>query len=155
MPTHCPIATHAYPASASQPSSSSLVTLLANGILLDDCDSMESAKGVRTRLLFSYSVNLSGPAPGFQTNVRKIRVPPELMARIRRGEDVSPDEIAAASARMDAEEREGSTTPGPLPQSKKTEQPKPVAKDTPSEPVNEWLPEGITGPKKRSKGKKK
>ncbi|KAJ7134506.1 hypothetical protein C8R44DRAFT_870133 [Mycena epipterygia] len=94
-------------------------------------------------------------APGFQTNVRKIRVPPELMARIRRGEDVSPDEIAAASARMDAEEREGSTTPAPLPQSKKTEEPKPVAKDTPSEPVNEWLPEGITAPKKRSKGKKK
>ncbi|KAJ7270407.1 hypothetical protein C8J57DRAFT_1012579, partial [Mycena rebaudengoi] len=46
-------------------------------------------------------------APGFQTNVRKIRVPPELMARIRGGEDVSPHEIAAASARMDAEKRDG------------------------------------------------
>ncbi|KAJ7758553.1 hypothetical protein DFH07DRAFT_741643 [Mycena maculata] len=96
-------------------------------------------------------------APGFQTNVRKIRVPPELMARIRRGEDVSPDEIAAASARMEAQEREGSAPSDPIPQSKKTEskpKPKPVA-ETPSEPVNEWLPEGITSPKKRSKGKKK
>ncbi|KAJ7855888.1 hypothetical protein B0H14DRAFT_3865099 [Mycena olivaceomarginata] len=72
-------------------------------------------------------------APGFQTGVRKIRVSPEIMARIRAGEDVSPDEIAAASARMDAEERG----------------------EVPSDPVNEWLPEGITGPKKRSKGKKK
>jgi hypothetical protein len=77
------------------------------------------------------------------------------MARIRAGEDVSPDEIAAASARMDAEER-GEV---PLPQSKPTEtrttKAKAVGKEVPSDPVNEWLPEGITGPKKRSKGKKK
>ncbi|KAJ7071854.1 hypothetical protein B0H15DRAFT_85354 [Mycena belliarum] len=98
-------------------------------------------------------------APGFQTNVRKIRVPPELMARIRRGEDVSPDEIAAASARMEAEERDGpQASPEPLPQPKKTDaklKSKPVTTEQNSEPVNEWLPEGITGPKKRSKGKKK
>ncbi|KAJ6557332.1 hypothetical protein DFH09DRAFT_1163810 [Mycena vulgaris] len=94
-------------------------------------------------------------APGFQTNVRKIRVSPEIMARIRRGEDVSPDEIAAASARMEAEERDGpASPPEPLPQSK-TPKPKPVVIEVPSEPVNEWLPEGITAPKKRSKGKKK
>ncbi|KAJ6584800.1 hypothetical protein B0H19DRAFT_927219, partial [Mycena capillaripes] len=96
-------------------------------------------------------------APGFQTNVRKIRVPPELMARIRRGEDVSPDEIAAASARMEAEEREGSA-PEPSPSKKSETKPKPVLKEVnevPSEPANEWLPEGITAPKKRSKGKKK
>ncbi|KAJ7505462.1 hypothetical protein B0H11DRAFT_1978828 [Mycena galericulata] len=97
-------------------------------------------------------------APGFQTNVRKIRVPPELMARIRRGEDVSPDEIAAASARMEAEEREGSApSTDPIAQFQKSEtKPKPKAVvETPSEPVNEWLPEGITTTKKRSKGKKK
>jgi hypothetical protein len=79
------------------------------------------------------------------------------MARIRRGEDVSPDEIAAASARMEAEEREGSTNPPePVPQPKKLDsKPKPVVTETLSEPVNEWLPEGITAPKKRTKGKKK
>ncbi|KAJ7459709.1 hypothetical protein FB451DRAFT_556563 [Mycena latifolia] len=81
------------------------------------------------------------------------------MARIRRGEDVSPDEIAAASARMEAEEREGPTSPPEsLPQSKKADskpKPKPVVSEAPSEPANEWLPEGITAPKKRSKGKKK
>ncbi|KAF7346144.1 hypothetical protein MSAN_01841200 [Mycena sanguinolenta] len=95
-------------------------------------------------------------APGFQTSVRKIRVPPELMARIRAGEDVSPDEIAAASARMEAEER-GESVPEPT-KSKKTEsktKSKAVVNDVPSDPANEWLPEGITAPKKRAKGKKK
>ncbi|KAJ6508976.1 hypothetical protein C8R45DRAFT_969469 [Mycena sanguinolenta] len=95
-------------------------------------------------------------APGFQTSVRKIRVPPELMARIRAGEDVSPDEIAAASARMEAEER-GESVPEPISKGKKTEsktKPKAVV-DVPSDSANEWLPEGITAPKKRAKGKKK
>jgi hypothetical protein len=36
-------------------------------------------------------------APGFQTGVRQIRVTPEIAARLRRGEQVSPEEIAAAS----------------------------------------------------------
>ncbi|KAF8208763.1 hypothetical protein K438DRAFT_1573587 [Mycena galopus ATCC 62051] len=91
-------------------------------------------------------------APGFQTGVRKIRVPPELMARIRAGEDVSPDEIAAASARMEAEER--GETVEPVPKAKKAK-PKAVVEEVPSDPANEWLPEGLTAPKKRSKGKRK
>ncbi|KAH8100326.1 hypothetical protein BXZ70DRAFT_184055 [Cristinia sonorae] len=45
-------------------------------------------------------------APGFQTNVRRVRVPPEIAARIRRGEDVSPAEIEAASRKADLEEEE-------------------------------------------------
>ncbi|KAJ7288539.1 hypothetical protein C8J57DRAFT_1460047 [Mycena rebaudengoi] len=79
-------------------------------------------------------------APGFQTNVRKIRVPPELMARIRRGEDVSPDEISVASARMDAEERDGPITPQDTPSESKKKETKLPEKEPPSEPVNEWLP---------------
>ncbi|KAJ6620789.1 hypothetical protein B0H10DRAFT_2020621 [Mycena sp. CBHHK59/15] len=95
-------------------------------------------------------------APGFQTNVRKIRVPPELMARIRRGEDVSPDEIAAASARMEAEEKEGPVIAPETPLQIKKREIKEIERETPSEPVNEWLPEGIVAtPKKRAKGKKK
>ncbi|KAK7048229.1 hypothetical protein R3P38DRAFT_2868118, partial [Favolaschia claudopus] len=90
-------------------------------------------------------------APGFQTNVRKVRVSPEIMARIRAGEDVSPDEIAAASARMEAEER-GEAVPEPKKPETKT---KTTPLPTPSESANEWLPEGITTPKKRAKGKKK
>ncbi|KAJ7254825.1 hypothetical protein C8J57DRAFT_1656892 [Mycena rebaudengoi] len=94
-------------------------------------------------------------APGFQTNVRKIRVPPELMARIRRGDDVSPHEIVAASARMDAEKRDGPISPQDISSEPKKKETKPPEKEPPSEPVNEWLPENIAGPKKRSKGKKK
>ncbi|KAF9014361.1 hypothetical protein BDZ89DRAFT_1142397 [Hymenopellis radicata] len=37
-------------------------------------------------------------APGFQTGVRRVRVTPEIAARIQRGEEVSPEEIAASIA---------------------------------------------------------
>lgn len=40
-------------------------------------------------------------AEGFQTGVRRIRVTPEIAARLKLGEDVSPEEIAAASVKMD------------------------------------------------------
>lgn len=87
--------------------------------------------------------------------MRRIRVTPEIAARIRRGEDVSPDEIARASAEMDERERRGAveeTTPTPsAKQEKKARQ----AEAAPEEPVNEWLPEAVTGPKKRAKGKKR
>ncbi|KAJ4496354.1 hypothetical protein C8J55DRAFT_413152, partial [Lentinula edodes] len=85
-------------------------------------------------------------APGFQTNVRRIRVTPEIAARIRRGEEVSPDEIAAASAKAGA----GNVT------SAVSSSPKTEAQTTSSvEPVNEWLPQSIITPKKRAKGKRK
>jgi len=87
-------------------------------------------------------------APGFQTNVRRIRVTPEIAARLRRGEEVSPEEIAEASARAEAEEQTGSS-------SLSTSQATPSSKEPPLEPVNEWLPDTITNPKKRSKGKRK
>lgn len=45
-------------------------------------------------------------APGFQTNIKRIAVPPEIMARIRAGEDVSADEITAAQDKMRREEEE-------------------------------------------------
>ncbi|KAJ3805249.1 hypothetical protein EV368DRAFT_68383 [Lentinula lateritia] len=85
-------------------------------------------------------------APGFQTNVRRIRVTPEIAARIRRGEEVSPDEIAAASAKAEAGDVTNAVSSSP-----KTE-----AQTTSSvEPVNEWLPQSIITPKKRAKGKRK
>ncbi|KAG8747579.1 hypothetical protein FRC12_014036 [Ceratobasidium sp. 428] len=37
-------------------------------------------------------------APGFMTNVRKVAITPELAERLRRGEEVTPEEIAAAQA---------------------------------------------------------
>ncbi|CAE6503336.1 unnamed protein product [Rhizoctonia solani] len=37
-------------------------------------------------------------APGFQTSVKKVVITPELAERLRRGEEVTPEEIAAAQA---------------------------------------------------------
>lgn len=106
-------------------------------------------------------------APGFQTNVRRIRVTPEIAARIRRGEQVSPEEIEAASRKADEEEATSklsgngtsssngvNTLPMRIIEERDdrnvTDQKK---KDDPMD--NEWLPDSIAGPKKRGKGKKK
>ncbi|KAJ7579254.1 hypothetical protein C8J56DRAFT_965235 [Mycena floridula] len=87
-------------------------------------------------------------APGFQTNVRKLRVTPEIAARLRRGEQVSPEEIAAAAREAEL------NPPEPLP----PRQPLVEIVEKPREsspPVNEWLPENLTsGSKKRSKKRK-
>lgn len=37
---------------------------------------------------------------GFQTSVKRVAVPPEIIARIRRGEEVSAEEITRAQERM-------------------------------------------------------
>ncbi|EFP75523.2 uncharacterized protein PGTG_00854 [Puccinia graminis f. sp. tritici CRL 75-36-700-3] len=39
---------------------------------------------------------------GFQTGVRRVAIPPEIMERIRRGEEVSGEEITRAQERMNA-----------------------------------------------------
>nr|GAT50527.1 predicted protein [Mycena chlorophos] len=90
-------------------------------------------------------------APGFQTSVKKVRVPPEIMERIRRGEDVSAEEVTAAMAKMEAEEKAAAAGTSPAKPQKSAPKPKPP----PAEPANEWLPEGITAPQKRGKGKRK
>jgi protoporphyrinogen oxidase len=48
-------------------------------------------------------------APGFQTNIKRIAVPPEIMARIRAGEEVSAEEITAAQDKMRREEEKKAT----------------------------------------------
>lgn len=48
---------------------------------------------------------------GFQTGVRKIAIPPEIMERIRRGEEVSGEEITRAQERMAAASRSAPTKP--------------------------------------------
>lgn len=92
-------------------------------------------------------------APGFQTNVRKVRITPEIAARLRRGEDVSPEEIAEASRKAESE-----PTPPPVVYRDIVEvdlRPQTQADAKSETPVNEWLPESITSPKKRGKSKKK
>ncbi|KAF9030793.1 hypothetical protein BDZ89DRAFT_939320 [Hymenopellis radicata] len=88
-------------------------------------------------------------APGFQTGVRRVRVTPEIAARIQRGEEVSPEEIAASIARAEQEEANpGSSSPKQAKPTKRSPTP-------PSEPVNEWLPETVTGSKKQGKKRRK
>ncbi|KAJ3502087.1 hypothetical protein NLJ89_g9046 [Agrocybe chaxingu] len=114
-------------------------------------------------------------APGFQTGIRRVRVTPEIAARIRRGEDVSPEEIEAASRKADQEEeaqrQSGSSssananTSGGMPRGVIEERddrhllnaggsrPTEATKVEETE-VNEWLPESITKPTKRKKGRR-
>lgn len=94
-------------------------------------------------------LRLRGAAPGFQTNVRKVRITPEIAARIRRGEDVSPEEITAAIAKAEREESQETSSSPPPP----THRAPLIEKTEPT--VNEWIPDSITTPKKRAKGKKK
>ncbi|WAQ92820.1 hypothetical protein PtA15_17A302 [Puccinia triticina] len=46
---------------------------------------------------------------GFQTGVRRVAIPPEIMERIRRGEEVSGEEITRAQERMAATNTTNST----------------------------------------------
>ncbi|KAF8899807.1 hypothetical protein CPB84DRAFT_1780032 [Gymnopilus junonius] len=102
-------------------------------------------------------------APGFQTNVRRVRVTPEIAARIRRGEDVSPAEIEAASRAADEEEERQKLSSSPNSASPVVGLPRGVIEERDDRhsingkengSVNEWLPESITKPSKRKKGRR-
>lgn len=119
--------------------------------MLANLDCMELAKEVRATSNRTVAPLKCCPskAPGFQTNVRRVRVTPAIAERLRRGEKVSPEEIAAASARMEEDEAQQPPTFS-LPRAPIIER-----DDRNIPPVNEWLPESLTTPKKRGKGKKK
>ena len=99
-----------------------------------------------------------------------MRVTPEIAARIRRGEDVSPAEIEAASRAADAREAaeakanggappSGQPFAGSLPRGiiEERDDRHLIEKDDTDDAAsssNEWLPESITKPSKRRKGRK-
>jgi len=118
-----------------------------------------------------HEVDVVLSAPGFQTGVRRVRVTPEIAARIRRGEDVSPAEIEAASRKADLEEEErkhsglsASATSNSngnggmsLPRGVLEERDDRHLINSDSdakEETNEWLPDSITKPTKRKKGRR-
>jgi len=103
-------------------------------------------------------------APGFQTSVKRIRVTPEIAARIRRGEEVSPEEIEAASRKAEEEEEESSAV-GVSPAAalgrgvmEERDDRYLIASERRGEErkeeVNEWLPESVTKPARRKKGRR-
>ncbi|KAE8224272.1 hypothetical protein CF319_g2810 [Tilletia indica] len=92
-------------------------------------------------------------APGFQTGVKRVAVPAALAARIRAGEQVSPEEIEAAQREAAEAAAKGATIGTSSSMSGGgggVEQ----RRSQPVEPVNEWLPEGLQGGP-RKVGKKK
>jgi hypothetical protein len=92
-------------------------------------------------------------APGFQTNVRQLRVTPDIAARLRRGEDVTPEEMAAAARAADATEQPRGIV------EERDDRPKDQGKgkgklenEESVEPVNEWLEDTAVA---RGRGTKK
>jgi len=65
-----------------------------------------AGKGISTPKAYDPKTGLGRGAPGFQTNIKRIAVPPEIIARIRAGEEVSAEEITAAQDKMRREEEE-------------------------------------------------
>jgi hypothetical protein len=84
-------------------------------------------------------------APAFITNVRKVAIPAHLAARIRRGEEVSGEEVTAAleaeKRRLEKEEGDG-------------QQEVEVVK-VPETVDQEWLPQGTLGGKAQGRRRKK
>ncbi|GAA5844207.1 hypothetical protein JCM11251_006716 [Rhodosporidiobolus azoricus] len=81
-------------------------------------------------------------APGFQTGVKRVAIPPALAARIRAGEEVSAEEVTAA---LEAEKER-------LAKEEATD--KEEKKKLPDGVDEEWLPAGATGSGK-GKGRKR
>ncbi|KAF8598620.1 hypothetical protein BDV93DRAFT_609729 [Ceratobasidium sp. AG-I] len=104
-------------------------------------------------------------APGFMTNVRKVAITPELAERMRRGEEVTPEEIAAAQAeaaknptvtirRRDIVERDDRPTSDSDDREPDTRGSK-KARKTADTSENEWIPEGHTRPAARRPQRRK
>jgi hypothetical protein len=93
---------------------------------------------------YNPKTGLGRGAPGFQTGVKKVAIPPELAARIRAGEEVSAEEVTAAldaeRERMRKEEEE-------------EERKKNGGKKLPDGVDESWLQDGTLGG--RSKAKKR
>jgi hypothetical protein len=104
-------------------------------------------------LVFSPYYLLTKTAPGFQTNVRQLRVTPDIAARLRRGEDVTPEEIAAAARAADAAEQQHGIIEERDDRPKDQDKGKGKLENEESvEPVNEWLEDTAVG---RGRGTKK
>ncbi|KDN52532.1 hypothetical protein K437DRAFT_272398 [Tilletiaria anomala UBC 951] len=95
--------------------------------------SKSSRRNKITRQAYDPRTGIGRGAPGFQTNVAKVAIPPDIAARIRAGEDVSAEEITQALEDVKA------------------------GRYKPKEQIEkeEWLPAGVTGGTVPSKGGRK
>ena len=81
---------------------------------------------------------------------------PEIAARIRRGEQVSPEEIDAAVRRADLKNEAEQGAPGGLPSMRVIEErdDRHLVNVEKNKEENEWLPDSVTKPSKRKRGRK-
>ncbi|EGU12004.1 hypothetical protein RTG_01886 [Rhodotorula toruloides ATCC 204091] len=88
-------------------------------------------------------------APGFQTGVRKVAIPKDLMERIKRGEEVSAEEITAGiereRERLEREERSSGSAGEEEAEQRKL----------PENVDEEWLPAGATGSSGKNKTRRR
>lgn len=88
-------------------------------------------------------------APGFQTGVRKVAIPKDLMERIKRGEEVSADEITRGiereRERLEREERSDASA-------SEEESPRRKMPETVDE---DWLPAGSAGASAKNKSRRR
>ncbi|KAK4054298.1 DNA-dependent ATPase fun30 [Microbotryomycetes sp. JL221] len=73
-------------------------------------------------------------APGFQTATKRVRLPADLVARIKRGEEVSAEEVTAALERQKLADEQAAT-------SSETEA---QTKNLPDNVDEDWLPKGAS-----------
>ncbi|SNX82928.1 uncharacterized protein MEPE_01634 [Melanopsichium pennsylvanicum] len=78
-------------------------------------------------------------APGFQTGVKRVAVTPEIAARMRAGEQVSAEEIEAAVAKAQSQNKVNSTA---------------VRSSNPNVD-QDWLPQGGNSPAGRKSSKRR
>ncbi|KAK4054079.1 hypothetical protein OIV83_001104 [Microbotryomycetes sp. JL201] len=76
-------------------------------------------------------------APGFQTNTRKVQLPAELVARIKRGEEVSAEEVTAALDKQAQQQEEQQMHAGQIERTRRV----------PERVDQDWLPkqQGASG----------
>ncbi|GAA5876642.1 hypothetical protein JCM16303_003609 [Sporobolomyces ruberrimus] len=94
---------------------------------------------------YNPSTGIGRGAPGFQTGVKKVAIPPELAARIRAGEEVSAEEVTAA---LDAERER-------MRQEEEEEERRKSGKKKLPDGVDEsWLQEGTLGSNSKARKRK-
>ncbi|BGP41046.1 hypothetical protein JCM10450v2_005064 [Rhodotorula kratochvilovae] len=96
-----------------------------------------------TSLPYDPKTGVGRGAPGFQTGVRRVAIPPALAARIRAGEDVSAEEVTAA---LEAEKER-------IAREEVAEEEDRVK--LPEGVDEEWLPAGALGGKNKARRRKK
>ncbi|BGP25483.1 hypothetical protein Rt10032_c04g2068 [Rhodotorula toruloides] len=102
-----------------------------------------------SQLPYDPNTGIGRGAPGFQTGVRKVAIPKDLMERIKRGEEVSAEEITRGieleRERLAKEESSEASAGGEKGERRKV----------PANVDEEWLPISATGASGKAKSRRR